>query len=135
MPAACPCYVREALPAFLAEEDPCQRLAARGAEALHTVELLSVVIGGNPHIASRLLETTPLAEIATLPVADLSPRLTPSKPAAWWPPSSWPGAGYSEDWECCQPSPVRRRPYPCSRTSGTNARSILCACTSTLATR
>jgi hypothetical protein len=37
MPGVPPaCYVREALPAFLAEEDPCQRLVARGAEAPHT---------------------------------------------------------------------------------------------------
>lgn len=72
-----PCYVREALPAFLSEEDPCQRLATHGAEALHTAELLSVVIGGNPHIAGRLLEVISLAEIANSPVGDLSPRLTP----------------------------------------------------------
>jgi hypothetical protein len=38
-------YARETLPAFLAQEDPYQRLARCGAEALHTAELLTLLLG------------------------------------------------------------------------------------------
>ena len=73
------CYVREALPTFLAQDDPFQRLTARGAAALHTAELLALVIGGKPQVAVQLLETTPLEQLVALPVQDLVGRLTPRR--------------------------------------------------------
>ena len=72
-----PCYAREALPTFLAGEDPCQRLATHGAEALKTAELLAVLVGGKPQTVAQLLDTTPLFQLAGMPLKDLRGRLTP----------------------------------------------------------
>jgi DNA repair protein RadC len=69
-------YAREALPGFLTGEDPCQRLAARGAESLHTTELMALLLGGKPQVATRLLETVPLEQLAGSPVRDLTAHLT-----------------------------------------------------------
>jgi len=69
-------YAREALPSFLAQEDPFQRLARCGAEALRTPELLSLLLDGKKNTASRLLETTPLEEMAGLSLEQWKGRLT-----------------------------------------------------------
>jgi DNA repair protein RadC len=69
-------YAREALPSFLAGEDPCQRLAARGAEALKTAELLTVLVGGKPQTVAQLLDVIPLAQLAGMPLKELTAHLT-----------------------------------------------------------
>ncbi len=70
-------YVREAPPTFLAGEDPCQRLASHGAEALHSAELMAVVLGGRPQVATQLLATVPLEQLMAAPVKELTDRFTP----------------------------------------------------------
>jgi len=69
-------YAREALPPFLAQDHPYQRLAQQGAEALRTPELLALLLDGKKDMASRLLETTPLEEMAGLSLEQWKGRLT-----------------------------------------------------------
>lgn len=70
-------YVREALPPFLAGEDPCQRLAVHGAEALKTAELLAVLVGGKPQRVAQLLDAAPLSQLVGMPLKELKGRFTP----------------------------------------------------------
>jgi DNA repair protein RadC len=71
-----PLYAREALPPFLAQEDPFHRLSHCGAEALRTPELLALLLDGKKDTASRLLDTTPLEEMAGLSLEQWKGRLT-----------------------------------------------------------
>jgi DNA repair protein RadC len=72
-----PLYVQEEMPAFLANEDPQQRLAQWGAEGLRNCELLAVILGAKTQWAAELLDAQEVSQLATLPFPELAQRLTP----------------------------------------------------------
>ena len=76
-----PPYAREALPTFLAQEDPHQRLGRCGAEALHTAELLTLLLGSKKEAATQLLEETPLPQMAGMSLEQWAGRLPPKQAA------------------------------------------------------
>ena len=69
-------YVQEALPSFLAGEDPNQRFRQQGAENLRHAELLALLLGTKTDQARTLLEERGLS-LLTLPMPELETHLTP----------------------------------------------------------
>lgn len=74
-------YVREAMPTFLADKDPHERLQDLGAAGLHDAELLALLIGIPPTAAGQLLLNTPSADLLAQPLNTLSNTLTPQRAA------------------------------------------------------
>ena len=74
-----PLYVQEQVPAFLASEDPVERLSRGGPENLRTCELLALVLDIETPAAAKLLAKMGVVDLVRQPFSELVHRFAPNQ--------------------------------------------------------